>query len=116
MQNHYCHCRATTANTARVKNKQQSSLLTTKDNNLRTKDTNKKSSISKERDRLSFNNKISKPILKQNTTKTTLTDLTSIVSEIKKRDRSQNQSPILMTTIDSDGIKSVTSAAGTYYN
>jgi hypothetical protein len=79
---------------------------------LRTKDTNKKSSISKERDRLLFNNKTSKP----NTTKTTLTDLTSIVTEIKKRDLSQTQSPFLMTTIDSDGIKSVTSAAGTHNN
>ena len=83
---------------------------------MRTKDTNKKSSIAKDRDRILFNNKTSKPISKPNTTKTTLTDLTSIVTEIKKRELSQNQSPILMTTIDSDGIKSVTSAAGTHNN
>ena len=64
----------------------------------------------------SINNKPSKLIPKLSATKTVLTDLTSIVTDIKKRELGQNQSPILMTTIDSDGIKSVTSAAGNHYS
>ena len=88
-------------------------MLPTKDNNLRTKDVNKKSSIYKDQERkLVSSNKASKAILKPNTVRKTLTDLSSIVTEVKKCNLSQNQSPILMTTIDSDGIKSVTSAAG----
>ena len=94
--------------------KTPSLLLATKDNNLRTKDVNKKSSIHKDRERkLVSSNKASKAILKPNTGRKTFNNLSSIVTEVKKcGDLSQNQSPILMTTIDSDGIKSVTSAAG----
>ena len=65
--------------------------------------------------KLYTSNKASKTILKPSTTKKILTSMPSIASEVKKCDLSQTQSHILMTTIDSDGIKSVTSAAGTRY-
>ena len=88
-------------------------ILTAKDKNLSTKEANKKSSIGgKERDRKVLKNKTLKAIQKQNTTRNTLLDLTSVATEMKKL--GQNNSPIFMTTIDSDGIKSVTSAAGTH--
>ena len=60
-------------------------------------------------------NKVPKTILKPSTSKKMLTNMSSISSDVKKCDLSQTQSHILMTTIDSDGIKSVTSAAGTKY-
>ena len=92
----------------------QHTLLTSKDNNLRTKEANKKSSVGKERYRKVVNNKTLKAIQKQNTSRATLIDLTSAATEMKKLGNIQNNSPIFMTTIDSDGIKSVTSAAGTH--
>ena len=86
----------------------QHAQLTSNSSNLRTKETNKKSIVAKERDRKTVKGKIAQPIRKQNKVKTTLIDLTSATTEMKKMSNSQRHSPIFMTTIDTDGIKSVT--------
>ena len=84
-----------------------------RDNLSRLKEDTKKSHIAKDHaTKLSLNSKSSKVIIKPNATKKTLTSLDSMRLEPKKIGLNQNQTPILMTTIDSDGIKSVTSAAG----
>ena len=103
--------------TSKANAKQRPSLLNSKDNNFRTRETNRKSSAYKERDNVKIvSNKHSKAIPKPHTTRSTLNDLTSVVTEIKNRYDSKTHLPMLMTTIDSDGIKSVTSAAGTRCN
>ena len=84
-----------------------------RDNLSRLKEDNQKSHIAKDHaPKLSLNSKSAKVIIKPNTSKKTLTNLDSMRIEPKKIGLNQNQTPILMTTIDSDGIKSVTSAAG----
>ena len=84
-----------------------------RDNLSRLKEDNQKSHIAKgHAPKLAQNSKSSKVNLKPNATKKTLTNLDLMRLEPKKIGLTQNQTPILMTTIDSDGIKSVTSAAG----
>ena len=111
LRNFFVVTRASLNITSKSNVKQQSlSLLTGKTSNLRTKETSSKKAVAhKER-----YGKHVKEITKSHPGRTTLNDLTSVVSEIKKRDDSKMHLPILMTTIDSDGIKSVTSAAGTH--
>ena len=89
-------------------------MLKTQDNQWSRKNGTRKSHFPEDGGvKFDVNNRVSKAFLKPNTTKKALTNLSSIVTEVKKSGLHQNQSPILMTTIDSDGIKSVTSAAGT---
>ena len=109
----YLYLARFTTTSLKGKNNQQV-LLTTKVSNLRTKEANRKSRIGKERDMKVINNKASKSIQKQNAVRATLIDLTSAATEMKKLGNSHTNSPMFMTTIDSDGIKSVTSASGTH--
>ena len=96
------------------KQSKPSLLLATQENNFRTIEENRKLDITKNCETKPYvSNKVSKTILKPSTTKKMVTNVSSTAPEIKKCDLSQTQSHILMTTIDSDGIKSVTSAAGT---
>ena len=98
------------------KQSKPSLLLATQENNFRTIEENRKLDITKNCETKHYvSNKASKTILKPSTNKKIITNISSTAPEIKKCDLSQTQSHILMTTIDSDGIKSVTSAAGTRY-
>ena len=89
-------------------------LLATQENDCRIIEDNRKSIINKSCEtKLYASNKASKTILKPSIARKILPNVSSTASEFKKCGQNPTQSQILMTTIDSDGIKSVTSAAGT---
>ena len=65
----------------------------------------------KDRYRKILSNKRSK-IIPNTSLRPSLAELTTVAEKMAKEEGDKNSSPMLMTTIDSDGIKSVTSAAG----
>ena len=75
------------------------------------KETHQKLNEHKDRYRKILSNKRSK-IIPNTSIRPSLAELTTVAEKMAKEDGGKDSSPILMTTIDSDGIKSVTSAAG----
>ena len=75
------------------------------------KDSHQKLNEHKDRYRKILSNKRSK-IIPNTSLRPSLAELTTVAEKMAKEDGDKNSSPMLMTTIDSDGIKSVTSAAG----
>ena len=75
------------------------------------KETHQKLNEHKDRYRKILSNKRSK-IIPNTSLRPSLAELTTVAEKMAKEDGDKTSSPMLMTTIDSDGIKSVTSAAG----
>ena len=75
------------------------------------KETHQKLNEHKDRYRKILSNKRSK-IIPNTSLRPSLAELTTVAEKIANEGGDKNSSPMLMTTIDSDGIKSVTSAAG----
>ena len=75
------------------------------------KETHQKLNEHKDHNKKILGNKRSK-IIPNTSLRPSLAELTTVAEKMAKEEGDKNSSPMLMTTIDSDGIKSVTSAAG----
>ena len=75
------------------------------------KETHQKLNDHKDRYRKILSNKRPK-IIPNTSLRPSLAELTTVAEKMANEDSDKNSSPMFMTTIDSDGIKSVTSAAG----